>query len=83
MTSVRTTGPDIYGQSHPVETPELLEAALRKFRAEVDRIPAKDKPALLRAQDACPGLLTDDFMLMFLRCDMFTVEVPTYSLRRL
>jgi len=66
---------DIYGQIHPVETPNLLKESLKEFETEVEQIKPEKSASLRMAQQKCPQLLTDDFKLMFLRCECFRVKV--------
>jgi hypothetical protein len=63
--------PDQYGQVHPEENPELLAEKLAAFDAAVADTPPTAKESLIQAQTQCPGLLTDDFKLQFLRCEVF------------
>ena len=80
MTTASTTVPEIeftkadrYGQSHPIETPQVVEASLKAFAAKVSQ--ANDK-YLKQASEKCPKLFHDpDFQLLFLRCEVFNLEV--------
>lgn len=76
--------PDIYGQVHPKETPQLIEASLVEFDTLVKgRVAANDKDdaSLIEAIEKCPDQLTQDFKLGFLRCEVFAVDkaVARYS----
>ena len=77
MSSEATEGqvPDMYGQLHPVETPELIARKRQEFEAEIAKLP--DKKKLEEAQKKCPHLLTDDFQLAFLRCEVFNADVSS------
>lgn len=83
--------PDRFGQVHPVETPEILTKKLKEFDEQVSRETATRTPAnaaLLQAMEESPELLTNDFKLMFLRCDVFHVPIScqrwiTYWTKRL
>jgi len=68
-------GPDIYGQMHPIETPELLKSRLRDFDRAVEKQATQAKASLLKAQRRCPELLTNEFKLMFLRAECLTVDL--------
>jgi len=67
--------PDIYGQVHPTETPELLKQKLAEFDADVKKLPKDKTTSLIIAQKKCPDLLTDAFKLQFLRCEVFRTKV--------
>ena len=77
MSSEATEGqvPDMYGQLHPVETLELIARKRQEFEAEIAKLP--DKKNLEEAQKKCPHLLTDDFKLIFLRCEVFNADVSS------
>jgi CRAL/TRIO domain len=67
--------PDIYGQVHPVETPELIESKLAEFEEEVEKIPLGKRESLLLAQEKCPDQLTRAYKLKFLRADTFNAKL--------
>lgn len=69
--------PDIYGQSHPIETDELIQAKLSALEEELQKLPDNQCKALRKAEVDCPDLLSDDFKLIFLRCDVFQPAVCT------
>jgi hypothetical protein len=77
MSSEATAGqvPDIYDQVHPVETEDLVRNKLRAMQDEVAKLPESATTQLRNAQSNCPHLLTDDFRLMFLRCEVFNADV--------
>lgn len=73
--------PDVYGQLHPKETPELIAQKLIEMESEIEKLAADTTNAkqnclqLKQAQERCPELLTDGFKLMFLRCEVFHANV--------
>ena len=73
--SLNNEKPDIYGQIHPTETPQGIETALKEFKDSVAELPVKQTTALRQAEERCPQLLTDDFLLLFLRCEVYNVQV--------
>jgi hypothetical protein len=73
--------PDVYGQLHPVETPELIARKRVEFEDELKRVPDHEKICLMQAEEKCPELLTDDFKLMFLRCEVFQAKVTHASVQ--
>lgn len=78
MTSEATAGQiaDVYGQVHPVETPELLKTKRSEMETELDLIPPDEKQAWMQALAKCDeSLVGDDFKLKFLRCEVFNADV--------
>ncbi|CAB9518711.1 tocopherol transfer protein-like [Seminavis robusta] len=69
--ALRFTEPDCYGQTHPIETPQLIASKLQSFEHQLVAIPHHKKTCLKQAMKKCPELLTDKFKLMFLRCECF------------
>jgi hypothetical protein len=79
-TSEATAGqtPDMYGQVHPIETPELIAQKLVEFETELSKLSSgtsSEKAHVTQAEALCPELLTDDFKLMFLRCEVFNADL--------
>lgn len=77
MASEATAGqtPDIYGQLHPVETPELLVKKHEEFLEELSKIAADKKKNVTLANEKCPELINDDFIRLFLRCEVFNTDL--------
>jgi hypothetical protein len=77
MTSEATTAqiPDVYGQLHPVETVDLIERKRTEFEQELEKLSTNVKTSLSQAEEKCPGLVTEDFKLKFLRCEVFNADV--------
>ena len=61
--AVPMTKPDKFGQSHPIETPELIAAKLEELRAQVESMPKAKKQAYLQATTKCPDLVGDKDLL--------------------
>jgi len=76
-TTVAFEEPDIYGQVHPTETPELVAEKLAALDVELDKIPAEKKPQYQLALEKCPQLVDQDVKLQFLRCEVFNADVST------
>ena len=68
--------PYSYGQKHPVETEESVSDALKRLKEEIDGISDKIKANWLKAKERCPPKLVDDrHLLLFLRCEVFHVDL--------
>jgi hypothetical protein len=72
---VSFTEPDVYGQIHPIETPELVEQKLKELAEELDQLPDEQQEAWRQAKSKCPQLVDKAFQLPFLRCEVFHVNV--------
>lgn len=80
MSSEATAGqiPDVYGQVHPVETPELLAAKRLEMEVELEQIPPEEKQAWMQALAKCDeSLVGDEAKLKFLRCEVFNADVSS------
>ena len=73
------TEPDIYGQRHPIESDTLIALELANFEYELKRLDCVEKVAVIEAKRRCPALLTNEFKLMFLRCECFNAKVSRAS----
>lgn len=76
-TSEATVGqiPDIYGQLHPIETPDLIERKQTEFALEIEKIPSDQRQNAILAEDKCPDIVNTSFKLMFLRCEVFNADL--------
>lgn len=79
MTSEATAGqvPDVYGQVHPVETPELIRTKRAEFETLLD---ASNNKNIAKAREK--GLHTDAFVLQFLRCEVFNADLAAARYNR-
>jgi hypothetical protein len=69
---------DIYGQVHPIETPEMIVEKLQEFdNIVIERTVMMDdeNKCLIQAHTECPELLTNTFKLYFLSCQVFNVDL--------
>lgn len=82
MRSKKVESP-LYGQVHPVETPELLKAALSDLEEELQKLPNESKQGYLQALRNCPEQLDRSTKLKFLRCDVFNAKVSQSMRTRL
>lgn len=71
--NVAFTPADVYGQVHPIETPELLKERLEDLDEELCRVTSRG--GWLQAMSKCPQIVDDKFKLQFLRCELFNVKV--------
>jgi hypothetical protein len=75
-------GRDVYGQLHPLESRELVQDKLAEFDALLKEITEKEEnetsKSLLQATEKCPNLLTSDFKLIFLRCELFNADAAVH-----
>jgi hypothetical protein len=71
---------DLCGQSHPTETPELIELRLKELDEELEKETIDSKAAFEQAKVKCPDQLTPKFKLVFLRCEVFNVDVSNLPL---
>lgn len=71
--------PDIYGQVHPIETPELVERKYHEFKTELSNIietnPDGITNNLQKAMKLCPECFTNEFQLKFLQCEVYNVKL--------
>lgn len=73
------TDPDKYGQSHPIETPILIQSSLILLNEEIEKYSGIEKEAYLKAIELCPNIVTtDDHKLLFLRCEQYNVDVRLF-----
>ena len=70
--------PDQFGQSHPTETKDMIQAKLEELEEELGNIETKD--AYEQAKKKCPDQLTDDVKLGFLRCEVFNADLAAERL---
>ena len=82
MSSEATQGqyPDVYGQVHPIETPELIQEKLLALHKELAQLPEEKTKAWKQAQEQCPQIVNQDFELQFLRCEVFNADVSSCRL---
>jgi hypothetical protein len=80
--SEATKGQVSDGQIHPNETPELIAQKMIEMESEIEKLTIAANPntkqnclQLKEAQERCPEILSDDFKLMFLRCEVFNANV--------
>ena len=70
--------PDIYGQKHAIETPDLIQDSLVLLENEIWNLSGQDQATLVRASIDCPEIFeSKEHRLMFLRCEQFKVDVST------
>ncbi len=81
-TPCERSSPDIYGQTHPIESPALITKRLQELENEIAKagsVHAASKkcgtpdPNFLLAERTCPDIATPSFKLMFLRCECYDV----------
>jgi hypothetical protein len=73
---LRKTDPDQYGQEHPIETPELISSSLSLLLVELANIRRSERQYLVEAEEKYPELAkSDEHRILFLRCEMFNVDV--------
>lgn len=78
MSSQATKGqtPDMYGQLHPMESPELIAEGLKSFEEQLQKIlSANEASCVSQAFSKCPHLMTNKFKLMFLRAEVFNADL--------
>ena len=66
---------NIYSQTQtPNESPKFVTERLADFDRILAKVPSKKKTEYLTALEKCPNECSDDFKLVFLRCEVFNVE---------
>lgn len=69
---VEMTEPDRFGQSHPLENPDLIAAKMKELELELEKFSEKDD--YQQAETKCPDLV-NSFKRAFLRCEVFNADV--------
>ena len=67
--------PDVYNQTHPIETAELIATGFSNLEEELSKISISEKRAYMRALNENPDIVNDAHKLMFLRCEVFNAHV--------
>lgn len=66
----------IYMQtSTPEESPPFIESKMAEFDAMLEKVPPKKKENYAAAKEKCPDETGREFKLVFLRCEVFDVQV--------
>lgn len=76
--AIAFTETDVYGQSHPIETPELTKLKLEDLNKTLDEV-GDQHEGWCQAKRMCPELVDDKFKLQFLRCEVFNVDVSNLN----
>jgi len=70
----------MYGQRHPLETPELINDSLELLVEELWKLPDEDQSGTQKASIRCPDIIeSKEHRLMFLRCEQFNVDVSGFE----
>jgi CRAL/TRIO domain len=67
--------PDVYGQIHPIETPEMIENAHQELDIEITKLPQGQQNAIQLAERTCPEIASLPFRLAFLRAEVFNAKL--------
>ena len=68
--------PDLYGQRHAIETPQLIQDSLVLLEDELCKLPEEDQSGLIRASIECPDIFdSKEHRLLFLRCEQYNVDL--------
>ena len=66
---------ELYGQTHPNETQDLISESLVSLVHELDAYAPSKRANWDKAKERCPNLTDDKHKLMFLRCEVFNVDL--------
>jgi CRAL/TRIO domain len=66
--------PDVYGQTHPMETPELIEISFIRFEVELQLLPTEQTLYAYEAEIKCPTLVQRDLKITFIRTEVFQTK---------
>lgn len=73
----------LYGQIHPVETPELIGHGQAALQDELEKLSSEKKQGWLKAKEKCPDIVNDEqHTLLFLRCEVFNADLAALRLAK-